>query len=158
MTTEKKYVRALKDRHINDNPARHRYITAGKVYEVTETGIFLDDDGIPLSLGAFGPGTFVDEVPAPSFKKDDAGKLPLDLLTGIPLGPLVEVAKAMDHGAKRYGRDNWTRGEKSRYLAAALRHVWSWANGEKADPDTGLHPLAHAVSNLLFVMGIEEGK
>lgn len=84
-------------------------------------------------------------------RKDDASKARMDLL---PAGPIVEVAKALTFGADRYGDDNWQRVDRarSRYHAAALRHIFAWAHGSKSDSDSGLSHLAHAVCCLLFLL------
>lgn len=88
-------------------------------------------------------------------RKDDAGKPRWDLL---PIGAVREVVRVLTHGADRYGDDNWRRVEdgRRRYYAAALRHLTSWWEGERADPDTGFSHLAHAASCLLFLLGLEE--
>lgn len=108
----------------------------------------------------------VSPAPAPpaldsGFRKDDSGKLPLDLLALIPLEPLVEVAKAFDKGGRRYGYDNWKKGTNwRRYLAAGLRHAWAWARGKDVDDGpqgTGLNHLACAVACFLIALGLQMG-
>jgi hypothetical protein len=75
-------------------------------------------------------------------KKFDGGKLRYDLL---PFDSLDELVKVYTHGAEKYEDRNWETGIRySRILAAMLRHVTAWAMGERNDPDTGLHHLAHA--------------
>ena len=50
--------------------------------------------------------------------------------------------------------DNWQKVDNAeeRYYNAAMRHIDSWWNGEKCDPETGSHHLAHAATNLFFLM------
>lgn len=72
----------------------------------------------------------------------------------IPANALLEVVKVLTFGAKKYSPDNWRRVEDAerRYFDAANRHMWQWAMGEELDDETGLHHLASAVSNLLFIL------
>jgi hypothetical protein len=84
-------------------------------------------------------------------KKDDKGKLDWTLL---PWYPLEEVVRVMQHGAKKYGRDNWLHvlDSKRRYTAAAARHLIAYLAGQKNDPESGYHHLAHAVCCMLFII------
>lgn len=82
--------------------------------------------------------------------KHDSGKAPIDL---IPYEALEEIAKVLDFGAKKYARANWAKGIAiSRLCAAALRHIFQFLAGENKDPESGLHPLAHAGCCLLFAL------
>lgn len=87
-------------------------------------------------------------------KKNDAEKTRWDLL---PIKSIEAVVRVLQHGAKKYGSDdNWKRvpDAKRRYYAAALRHLFSWWCGEKADPETGESHLAHLICCALFLMEI----
>lgn len=85
--------------------------------------------------------------------KYDSGKPTTALL---PSGPLLEVAKVLDYGAKKYESQNWRKGIKySRVLSAAQRHLLAWNEGENKDPETGITHLAHATCNLLFLLQYE---
>lgn len=87
-------------------------------------------------------------------RKDDAGKFPLHLL---PPDAIIEIARVLDFGAKKYAPRNWERGMAwSRPYAALLRHMFAWWSGEKADPETGLSHLAHAGCCILFLMSYEK--
>ena len=57
-----------------------------------------------------------------------------------------------------YGPDNWRRvtDAKNRYFAAMVRHITAWWGGEKFDPESGLHHLAHAGCCLLFLMWFDD--
>jgi hypothetical protein len=90
-----------------------------------------------------------------SGRKDDGDKHCRPDL--IPPNAEEEVAKVLDFGARKYGDDNWMKVEnaKTRYLAAARRHLIQFKKGETADPDSKLHPLAHAICSLLFVLELE---
>ena len=85
-----------------------------------------------------------------SARKDDSQKPRLDLL---PSSALLEIAKVLDHGATKYGENNWRAGLKwSRLLGACLRHVFAFLGGQNQDPETGLNHLAHACCCLLFLL------
>lgn len=72
----------------------------------------------------------------------------------LPKGAVNSVIEVLEFGAKKYSADNWQEVDnaKERYYNAAMRHIDSWWNGEKCDPETGIHHLAHAATNLFFLM------
>jgi hypothetical protein len=96
-------------------------------------------------VNGFGPG-----------KKYDAGKVRLDL---VPMRVVREIAKVLSFGAEKYGANNWQNVEpfEGRYYAALQRHLTSWREGERADPETGLPHLAHAGCCLFFLLSRELG-
>jgi hypothetical protein len=81
----------------------------------------------------------------------DTGKARWDLLPWRSVG---EVVRVLTHGAVKYAPDNWQKvpEPRNRYFAAAVRHLTTWWDGEKVDPESGLSHLAHAVCCLLFLM------
>lgn len=87
--------------------------------------------------------------------KHDAGKPRVDLL---PVGALLEVAKVLSFGAAKYGVATWQGVRpRRRYYAAALRHLFARARGERRDPKSGLPHLAHAACDVLFLLSFESG-
>lgn len=72
----------------------------------------------------------------------------------LPWLAQTEVVKVLTFGAQKYDDDNWRKvpNPKKRYLAAAFRHMVAWATGEKLDPESGLHHLAHAICCLMFLL------
>lgn len=81
--------------------------------------------------------------------KYDGGKLPLNLLSTTAL---YETAKVLAHGAKKYGVNNWRQGiEWSRVIAAALRHLTAFNNGDNFDTESGLSHLSHAACCIMFL-------
>jgi len=72
----------------------------------------------------------------------------------LPKGVVNSVVEVLEFGAKKYSADNWQEVDNAeeRYYNAAMRHIDSWWNGEKRDPETGIHHLAHAATNLFFLM------
>lgn len=86
--------------------------------------------------------------------KYDIGKPRYGLL---PAFALEEVVKVLTVGAQKYSDENWklVKDGKKRYFDGLMRHSWAWLRGEKLDPETGLHHLAHAVCNLLFLIELD---
>lgn len=85
--------------------------------------------------------------------KYDLGKDRWDLLSWSAIRELVKV---LTFGAKKYRDHNWATGiNYSRCVAAVLRHITSWAEGESRDPETGLNHLAHAMCCLMFLLTFE---
>lgn len=86
--------------------------------------------------------------------KHDAGKAPLHLL---PPDALLAIAEVLRTGALKYGPRNWEEGmDWSRVYGAALRHMLAWWAGEDDDPETRLSHLAHAATNLMFLVAYEQ--
>lgn len=83
----------------------------------------------------------------PSNPKDSVGatKLPLNL---VPATAIAVASLAHLDGALKYGLWNWrdTGVRSSVYIAAALRHIQKWNNGEEFDKDSGVHHLGHALA------------
>lgn len=78
--------------------------------------------------------------------KHDGEKPMIALLS--PKG-VLEEAKGMTYGAKKYGQYNWRKGiVVSRYLSAALRHIWQHIGGETIDEESGIMHLGLAKCNL----------
>lgn len=105
------------------------------------------------------------------------GKPPL---ASLPMEALREMAKVMAYGAKKYtrpgtctckpivdkihapgcpalkmisGRDNWRYGtEWTEFVNSALRHIASFLDGEDVDQESKLLHLAHAMTDIGFVL------
>jgi len=113
-----------------------------------------DEDEYPLAFDDFDKDAH--ETTSPG-KKHDQGKPQWDLVPWAAQGEVVEV---LTFGADKYGPENWRQVDNSRrrYFAAALRHTIAWFKGEKRDPESGLHHLAHAICCLLFLLEKELGE
>jgi len=81
-------------------------------------------------------------------RKGDALKLRWDLL---PWSAVEDVVRALTWGAYKYGDNNWYKVRpKSRYLAAAIRHIVAWIKGDHFDKETGIPALGMAACDLLI--------
>ena len=78
----------------------------------------------------------------------------------LPKGAVNSIIDVLEFGAKKYDVDNWqqVKNSKERYYNAAMRHIDLWWNGEKFDKETGLHHLAHAVTNLIFLKWFDDNE
>ena len=83
--------------------------------------------------------------------KFDSDKLEFSLL---PKGVLQPILRVLGFGKKKYAADNWQRVDnaRERYFNAIQRHLTSWWEGEKTDPETGENHLAHAACCILFLL------
>lgn len=83
----------------------------------------------------------------PGDPKGEAGRLkcPLHLLP--PVG-MEEAAWAHLLGAEKYGAWNWrdTKVRASVYVAAAMRHLNAWRDGQDNDHESGRSHLGHAMA------------
>lgn len=93
-------------------------------------------------------------IPGPTGVKFDGGKLPWDLL---PWDVLEQVVAVLRFGAGKYAPRNWEKGiNHSRTFAATQRHMVDWFQfHSRADSDTQLHPLAHAICELMFALAFD---
>lgn len=73
--------------------------------------------------------------------------------TLLPVGPAEGVIRVLEHGAAKYGRNNWREVQDGdrRYLAALLRHAMALVAGEVYDSESGLKHADHVACNALFL-------
>lgn len=90
--------------------------------------------------------------------KADTGKTRMSLLMTQFAPLLEETAGVLTFGAEKYPRppldDSWKDVPNGviRYQDALYRHLSSvFSKGEKIDPESGRHHLAHAMCNILFL-------
>jgi hypothetical protein len=90
-----------------------------------------------------------DEKPRGTNPKDLVGikKVQLNL---VPASSIIYQAYAMEDGAKKYGPFNYRDNKvmASIYVAACMRHLLSWQDGEENAEDSGKPHLAHAIACL----------
>lgn len=90
-------------------------------------------------------------APSPSCEaiKFDQEKEPMDLL---PYSALKGTSRVLAYGANKYARHNWRKGfDWSRLIAAAMRHLHAFNDGENVDPESELPHLDHAACMLMFL-------
>jgi hypothetical protein len=89
--------------------------------------------------------------------KYDTGKLRWDLL---PLEEIEKIVEVLSDGAEKYDDNNWKEldNPKERYFAALMRHLVAYRKGEILDPESGRTHLAHAATNLIFLMYFNNGE
>ncbi len=87
-------------------------------------------------------------------RKDDQGKPRWGLL---PFEAVSQVVDVLTFGAKKYAPDNWRHvpDARNRYFDAAMRHLVTWKQGERKDPESGHHHLAHAACCVLFALALD---
>ena len=75
----------------------------------------------------------------------------------LPFEAIELIVQVLTDGATTYGDDNWKRvpNAKNRYFAAMMRHIVAYKKGERFD-ESGRRHLAHAASNLMFLMYFTE--
>jgi hypothetical protein len=89
-----------------------------------------------------------------SAMKFDTDKLPVNLLSSEAL---LQTAAVLKFGADKYHAHNWRDGFAwSRPLAAAMRHIMAFNDGEDKDPESGLSHLAHAACCIMFLLEFEK--
>lgn len=86
--------------------------------------------------------------------KHDGGKPRWDLL---PLSAVEPIVVVLTFGAIKYAPGNWMTLDDAveRYYAAMMRHLAAWRGGERYDPESGLHHLAHAGCCMIFLLWFE---
>lgn len=93
----------------------------------------------------------------PGGMKFDGGKPRMALLfDGCP-NALAAVGEVLTFGAQKYAAHSWQtvpEGQE-RYKSALIRHLLAVGNGEELDSESGLHHLAHAACNALFILELE---
>lgn len=86
-------------------------------------------------------------------RKDDHGKDPWHL---APWDAFRAIVAVLRFGAAKYAPRNWENGMAwSRPFSAMQRHLTSWWEGEKADPETGMSHLWHAGCCAVFLIAFE---
>lgn len=111
-----------------------------------------------------GRGVYWQPKAAPEGRKDDSGKIRMELL---PPELLFSVSTILTFGAKKYEDRNWEKGMSwGRVFGALMRHLWAWWGGKgpttksfllgELDEETGHSHLWHAGCCLAFLIAYEE--
>lgn len=81
--------------------------------------------------------------------KYDSGKPALAL---IPKQAMYMCGQALAYGASKYGDHNFKLGMlNSRMVAAALRHIYQYLDGQDVDDESGLPHISHALASLAML-------
>jgi Domain of unknown function (DUF5664) len=73
-------------------------------------------------------------------------------LSLIPTDAIWGTAAALSYGANKYARHNFRKGiAYSRLVAATMRHLTAWNEGEELDSESGLSHLDHAMASLAML-------
>jgi hypothetical protein len=120
-----------------------------QVVELSKTAAWSEQDNKPQNQN-------LNLIERPA-EQSNGGALKLDEakpnLALLPPEALLEIAKVLDFGAKKYSADNWRGGFKYRRVTSAmLRHLFAWLSGEDKDPESGLSHMAHVGCNVLFLL------
>lgn len=87
-------------------------------------------------------------------QKKDAGKPPMELVDPYAI---EQLSRVLGFGAQKYEPNGWRAGiEWTRVAAAVLRHTYAFLNGETNDPETGLHHMAHAMCEAMFLVNYQQ--
>lgn len=108
-------------------------------------------DFLEIPKSATTPQSFQEAKNAPALRYDE-GKTNWSLM---PFEAIEEISKVLDFGANKYAEWNFANdgGMKwSRVINSCLRHIFKWMRGEDLDPESGLHHLAHAGCNIVFLL------
>ena len=82
-------------------------------------------------------------------KKNDQLKPDISL---IPTDAIWGTAAALSYGAKKYDRHNFRKGiSYSRLVAACMRHLTAWNEGEEIDLESSLSHIDHAMASLAML-------
>lgn len=69
-------------------------------------------------------------------------------ITKFPVIGTIQGAMAMGDGAAKYGPYNWRDNKviASIYVDAAMRHLFTWFEGQETASDSKVHHLGHAIA------------
>lgn len=120
------------------------------IYEVIKIhGGFIEFINESGTLDSYGAKNFELVESNAVGRKNDQEKPDLSL---IPTDALWGMASALTYGAKKYDRHNFRNGlAYSRLVAATMRHLSAWNEGEEIDRESGLNHLDHAMASLAML-------
>lgn len=79
-------------------------------------------------------------------------------LSKVPPSAIIEMARAFENGAAKYGPYNYrdTEVRASVYVDAAMRHLMCWFDGEQVADDSGVTHLGHALASIGILIDTAE--
>lgn len=66
---------------------------------------------------------------------------------------MFEMAKVLDHGAKKYGANNWRHIDVESHLNHLLMHTYAYLAGDSTDDH-----LSHILCRATFALGVKLGE
>ena len=69
-----------------------------------------------------------------------------------PMAEFEDIVRIMTFGANKYADNGWKGVDRKRYIAAMMRHITAYMNGEEVDEESGMSHMAHAACNAVFIM------
>lgn len=88
--------------------------------------------------------------------KNDGAKPDLTL---VPTEAIFEMAKALTFGSRKYSRYNFREGmDISRPIAASLRHIYQFLDGEDIDEETQCIHLGNAMAGLSMALWLYKNR
>lgn len=110
-----------------------------------------DGDGNPVEFNPLGPD-------APMVINEKGGKQSKveGFFMGLPAKAIIEVAKVLEHGREKYGKDNWRQIDSESHLNHLQMHIYGDMTNDRSEGPVG--HLAHAACRSLMAleMAIEE--
>jgi hypothetical protein len=72
----------------------------------------------------------------------------------LPLEATIEGIRAMEHGARKYGPDQWRQVDMQmrEFIDALERHLLLFKRGESFAKDSGVHHLGHIIANCGIIL------
>lgn len=142
-----------------------RYVTSrGDIITLEDMDVYsnhwLDQYGRRYDMEGNGIGATTGRISKELTDAGDEGINPKDLcgqkkppLHLVPPAGLIYAAITMDDGAAKYGPFNWRENKviASIYIAAAMRHITQWFDGEDLASDSKKPHIGHAISSLMIL-------
>jgi len=139
------------------NPTYLSPLDFKQIYQLSNTDPKPEHYNTPVdwgNLSAIGKKPTVNYPKSGSAMKFDSDKLPVNLLS---TEAMLQITAVLKFGAEKYHAHNWRDGFAwSRPLAAAMRHIMAYNDGEDRDSESGLSHLAHAACCIMFLLEFEK--
>lgn len=75
----------------------------------------------------------------------------------FPIRGLESTVRVLEFGAKKYAKGNWAKGMSwSVCFTCTMSHLSKSFQGEEHDEESGINHLAHAMCNMLFLLGYRD--
>ena len=113
------------------------------------------DKPMPLLVDPYFLGRLVEQL---SYDAKNEGETYIMAASGVQYinaDFIVEMARVLAFGAKKYGANNWTQAPEAEardiYLNALIRHVLAYATGDQHCVKDGQYHLAQIAVNAMFL-------